>query len=72
VIEHNKFNWLYEKVGECSKKKSSEKLATATFPETPKPSVESSNPTDGVFVEPPKEPPKKAIWVEKPNHLRNK
>jgi len=61
VIEHNKFNWLYEKVGECSKEKHSEKPSTATSPEMPKPSGESSNPTDGVFVEPPKEPPKKDI-----------
>jgi hypothetical protein len=26
----------------------------------------------GVLVESPKEPPKRAVWVEKPNHLRNK
>jgi hypothetical protein len=29
VIEHNKFRWLYEKVGECSGEKSNEKPATS-------------------------------------------
>jgi hypothetical protein len=72
VIEHNKFHWLYEEVGDYN----GEKLATSITSEPPKLSGEKPNleckPKDGVFVESPKEPPKRAIWVEKPNHMRNK
>lgn len=59
-----------------------EKQATSTPGEPPKLSGEKPNPKckkdliecvkDGVFIEIPPKVPKKAIWVEKPNHLRNK
>ena len=57
---------MYGKIGECS----GEREANSTIPEPPK--MSEKNPSEGVFVEPPKLPPKKAVWVEKPNHLRNK
>jgi hypothetical protein len=51
VIEHNKFHWLYEKVGDCSGEKPNEKPATSITPEPPKLSGEKPNleckPEDG-------------------------
>jgi hypothetical protein len=69
-FDYNRVPFNYGKVSECSRLNPSEKLPHTQEP--PKPS-ETTTPqvSNGVFVEPPKEPPKKQVWVEKPNYLRN-
>jgi hypothetical protein len=63
---------VYGKVSEFSGLNLSEKpfttpkLIKITPPKPTEPVVK-----DGVFEEPPKAPPRKQVWVSKPNHLKN-
>ena len=63
---------LYDKVGEYSGLKPSEKPTTTpklTKITPPKPTLPITK--DGVFEEPPKAPPQKQVWIPKPNDLIN-
>lgn len=85
---HKFFDGLCEKVGQNSgeRKKPSYNQCEPPIDYTPRESPtknrEQPNPAceqnfsecvrDGIFIETPPKAPKKAIWVEKPNHLKNK
>ena len=62
----------FGKIGECSGMNPSEKPDTTTKSSKVAPPKPTECVTkDGVFVEPPRAPPQKQVWVAKPNHLRN-
>ena len=61
------FDQLYGKIGDFSGIPVSEK-----FPVTHnKPNFQPDNPKDGVWMDKPREPPKKQVWSPKPNFVRN-
>jgi hypothetical protein len=67
-----KGEYVYGKVGEFSGLSPSEKPSTTSKLikiNPPKPTEPTMK--DRVFEEPPKAPPKKQVWISKPNHLRN-
>lgn len=61
IIEHLNHHWVYGLVGECAEKSDTHASTSKPIPTK-----------DGVYTEPPPKAPKKPIWVEKPNHLKNK
>src|SRR5579859_5553351 len=71
-LSYNRVYDDYGKIGECSGVSQSEKPPPSS-PESSetKPTQNLDGVVDGVFQEPTREPPKKQVWVEKPNHLRN-
>src|SRR5438105_4396009 len=59
----------YGKLRQCNGLKPCEKPMPSTT--TKAPIQNPPNPKDGVFVEPPKAPPKGQVWIPKLNHLNN-
>ena len=71
-FDYNRVSFDYGKIGECSGLSPSEKPAPSS--QNPPKLSETHTPNqviNGVFQETSKEPPKKQVWTEKPNHLRN-
>ena len=71
-FNYNRVSFEYGKIGECSGLSPSEKPAPSS--QNPPKLSETHTPNqviNGVFQETSKEPPKKQVWTEKPNHLRN-
>ena len=66
AFTHADFVQPYGKIGEMLEPSVSA-LSSSTAPPVPKPAPVK----DGIFSEPPRAPPKKPVWVPKPNHLKN-
>ena len=61
IIEHLNHHWVYGLVGESAEKSDTQASNSKPIPTK-----------YGVYTEPPSKTPKKHVWVEKPNHLKNK
>ena len=61
IIEHLNHHWVFRLDGENAKKSDTHASTSKPIPIK-----------DGVYTEPSPKVPKKPVWVEKPNHLKNK
>ena len=61
IIEHLNHHWVYGLVVESAEKSDTQASNSKLIPTK-----------YGVYNEPPSKTPKKHVWVEKPNHLKNK